>query len=1086
VGAVRGALTRPGVRMVGMAEPDMLDTVISAFDLFVVGSVEDSGALILSRDGRTPVDETVVFLATDPEAEMTLTEAESKLGGVTWLIEPEPYDGNPAGPWAEGDQADGMVDVAAMADEWTPMMAAVADPSAEALAAEQQAAVQDVEKRVGQLEGMVAEIMLASVADEAFGASATDVVVVERPMPRFAALGVELAGLGRTVARLAAADETMGEDLDKRLSKVLERLDKLESTIAELMDDKVADDEMGDEGDESDESGTLVDETLPPAKTAAFFTNTRGVRVWHDPNSGKFAPAGFVSLDVLRRLFNGSPEARTEITEALRKARKIDPKLTLADAPIRVLGPRPSDRESGLHWDAAKRSLFSSWRRSTPDADKYVRKTFGIGPDESSRQSVRADRMSVRSMPDGARPEIDPTTGEPSDTDFSVAEFRNGDVNFYLSYAADADEYQLVRSPNDPIGIDEVAVESGKFPMGTSAQEVAATLASRAGFNDFADALDAELTDRISGPPVDTLAADRVQASPVPRGAKPQVDPLTGEPSRVDFDVAEFRNGDVRFYLSYAADADEYQLTRSPNDPLGIDEVGVASGKFPAGTSPEEIAATLADRAAFRDFADALDAELTDRISGPPVDTLAADRMRVAPAVRPMDSAMARVALQQIGTMNVMAISGGRSSIDAEGRLVLPVAAGYRVRVSLAPNDTYTVERVFSRGGVDSVKGRVDTVYDSELGEVAYRASNFRDGPFGPSDSTLMANRMTLVDASGVEPFDVDAFIRNNPQREGEELFAWQGRIVESLPIDVQSEVLFQLRETYDASPRVAAGMERWQQDHGLPAIPPGLSDERADLDEANRAATFYEGAPDASADPEVQAAYADFVQQSEEMWSFLTRPESEGGMGIRVEFTDQPDPYATAEAQRDDIENNGHLWIERGLGGEHSATVSDEEYDRFRAVHDVFGHAGIGSGFDRHGEYQAWLAHAAMYSGLGRRAMSTEYHGVNSAAWSGAPGTPGTGKSVLLPDELGEPPWLRTQQLGGLSDDYLLKLFAADPAPPVRAELVRRGLLPMTAAMGEPPVDPVTRLLEWLGLTAGSPEASAVARQASHLGWHK
>src|SRR5207244_312874 len=90
-------------------------------------------------------------------------------------------------------------------------------------------------------------------------------------------------------------------------------------------------------------------------------------------------------------------------------------------------------------------------------------------------------------------------------------------------------------------------------------------------------------------------------------------------------------------------------------------------------------------------------------------------------------------------------------------------------------------------------------------------------------------------------------------------------------------------------------------------------------------------------------------------------------------------------------------------------ATMTTEEYDRFRAVHDIFGHAGVGGGFDRHGEYQAWLEHMSMYTGSGRDAMSSEYRGVNSAMWaSGILGmkSPGTGKSVLLPKELVANPW--------------------------------------------------------------------------------
>jgi hypothetical protein len=95
-----------------------------------------------------------------------------------------------------------------------------------------------------------------------------------------------------------------------------------------------------------------------------------------------------------------------------------------------------------------------------------------------------------------------------------------------------------------------------------------------------------------------------------------------------------------------------------------------------------------------------------------------------------------RELLDQIGTMNVFAISGGRRGVmrDENGEvtdLILPVAHGYRVRISLAANDTYTVRREFVRGGKVYEKGRQEDVYCDEIGEVAYRASCYVNVEFG-------------------------------------------------------------------------------------------------------------------------------------------------------------------------------------------------------------------------------------------------------------------------------------------------------------------------------------------------------------------
>ena len=95
--------------------------------------------------------------------------------------------------------------------------------------------------------------------------------------------------------------------------------------------------------------------------------------------------------------------------------------------------------------------------------------------------------------------------------------------------------------------------------------------------------------------------------------------------------------------------------------------------------------------------------------------------------------------LNQIGRWNVGAISGGRVYIDGATydpvtrltqEIELPVAYGYRVRIQLGWDDTYTVQRVIvknTKNGIkETIKGSVEGVYFDEVGEVAYQASCFR------------------------------------------------------------------------------------------------------------------------------------------------------------------------------------------------------------------------------------------------------------------------------------------------------------------------------------------------------------------------
>lgn len=97
------------------------------------------------------------------------------------------------------------------------------------------------------------------------------------------------------------------------------------------------------------------------------------------------------------------------------------------------------------------------------------------------------------------------------------------------------------------------------------------------------------------------------------------------------------------------------------------------------------------------------------------------------------------VLLNQIGMNNVYAISGGRVAIwKPEGECVqveLPVSSGYLVRITLAWDDTYTVERILRRrpkghsSKVSKVMGRMTGVYYDQVGEVAYYASCYKSHP---------------------------------------------------------------------------------------------------------------------------------------------------------------------------------------------------------------------------------------------------------------------------------------------------------------------------------------------------------------------
>ncbi len=96
--------------------------------------------------------------------------------------------------------------------------------------------------------------------------------------------------------------------------------------------------------------------------------------------------------------------------------------------------------------------------------------------------------------------------------------------------------------------------------------------------------------------------------------------------------------------------------------------------------------------------------------------------------------------INQIGRMNIFAISGGRVGVtkNNQGETVeveLKVGKGYRVSISLGWDDTWTVSRQFVRKGVVSDKGTLTGVFADQVGEIAYKASCFVNVQFGEKES---------------------------------------------------------------------------------------------------------------------------------------------------------------------------------------------------------------------------------------------------------------------------------------------------------------------------------------------------------------
>jgi len=93
---------------------------------------------------------------------------------------------------------------------------------------------------------------------------------------------------------------------------------------------------------------------------------------------------------------------------------------------------------------------------------------------------------------------------------------------------------------------------------------------------------------------------------------------------------------------------------------------------------------------------------------------------------------------------------------------------------------------------------------------------------------------------------------------------------------------------------------------------------------------------------------------------------------------------YNSSKEMSADVHGNKHLYVFQG-GDPHDflnrvdPATGLNENEKFRAVHDLLGHAIYGNQFGPKGEETAWAIHSQMYSPLARLAMTAETRGQNS-----------------------------------------------------------------------------------------------------------
>ena len=197
------------------------------------------------------------------------------------------------------------------------------------------------------------------------------------------------------------------------------------------------------------------------------------------------------------------------------------------------------------------------------------------------------------------------------------------------------------------------------------------------------------------------------------------------------------------------------------------------------------------------------------------------------------------------------------------------------------------------------------------------------------------------------------------------------------------------------ANPKIQSVAESYMKRMGQNYKPPNVY-AKIKPERSTEIANLFDQMEHNPQDPEVKAAYQAMIDETLEQYEEILKT------GFKPEFIDfenMGDPYSASPREAiKDINENNHMWVfstRDGFGSDDAFDPSDNpllqetDYmisgkpalanDIFRIVHDYFGHAKEGVGFRASGEENAWRSHAAMYSPLARRALTTETRGQNS-----------------------------------------------------------------------------------------------------------
>jgi len=124
----------------------------------------------------------------------------------------------------------------------------------------------------------------------------------------------------------------------------------------------------------------------------------------------------------------------------------------------------------------------------------------------------------------------------------------------------------------------------------------------------------------------------------------------------------------------------------------------------------------------------------------------------------------------------------------------------------------------------------------------------------------------------------------------------------------------------------------------------------------------------------EVRASYRALERETERLFEVIRRD-----LGVRVRYV-HTDPYRNAAELCADLRENRSMLLRTIACDDPHPLLGDRAVDQLRVVHDVFGHAALGLGFDLQSEYATWLQCRTLFSARARGAAFCELVGAVTA----------------------------------------------------------------------------------------------------------